>query len=101
MSVCVRNLIPAVASSWLFVCGQFSSSLTEAAPVLPDEEVYQRAKIEFIDGNFYKPQESGTNELTFTLAPLIIQEVKGSESPIHPRDQFGSMSSSNGVVTFD
>ena len=47
-------------------------------------EIYQRATNEFLAATLFKPAELKTNDLTFTLAPLIIQEHLLPSALLHP-----------------
>ena len=64
-------------------------------------EIYQRATNEFAQADFYKPAEPKTNDLASSLAPLILQEVKGGKEPLSRADRFGTLSLSNGVLVLD
>jgi hypothetical protein len=56
---------------------------------------------EFAEACFFKPAEAKTNELAFTLAPLILQEVNGAAEPLSRPDRFGTLSLSNGLLALD
>ena len=75
--------------------------------------IYQRRTVEFDAADFFKPAESRAEDLTITLAPLLMQEVvsgktqsavgqnglvTGSEGK---GDQPGALVISNGTVMFD
>jgi hypothetical protein len=64
-------------------------------------EIYQRVTNEFAQADFYKPAEPKTNDLASSLAPLILQEVKGGKEPLSRADRFGALSLSNGVLVLD
>jgi hypothetical protein len=64
-------------------------------------EIYQRATNEFAEADFFKPAEPKTNDVTFSLAPLILQEVNGGKEPLSRLDRFGTLSLSNGVLVLD
>jgi hypothetical protein len=68
---------------------------------LPRAEIYQRATNEFAQADFFKPAEPKTNDLIFSLAPLILQEVNGGKEPLSRPDRFGTLSLSNGVLVLD
>jgi hypothetical protein len=68
-------------------------------PALPRAEIYQRATNQFAQADFFKPAEAGTNDLPFTLAPLILQEVNSTTVPPPPPDRFGALIPSNGLPT--
>jgi hypothetical protein len=72
-----------------------------AQAATPYAEVYQRATCEFAAAEFFKPLEMKTNDLTFTLAPLILQQVKGTNEPPSLSDRFGAWGLSNGVPLLD
>jgi hypothetical protein len=56
---------------------------------------------EFAEACFFKPAEAKTNELAFTLAPLILQEVTLATEPLSRQDRFGTLSLSNGLLALD
>lgn len=64
-----------------------------------NENIYERAKVEFTSAIFLKPLERDANDLAFKLAPLIVQEVGGATDADLGRDRFGGVSLSNGVGT--
>ena len=72
---------------------------------LPAEQlrakIYQRATNEFAVAEFFKPAELKTNDLAFSLAPLILQEVNAGKEGLSGLDQFGTLSHSNGVWVLD
>jgi hypothetical protein len=68
---------------------------------LPGADIYQRATNEFAAACFFKPAEEKTNDLAFTLAPLILQEVSGVIERFSRIDRFGTLSLSNGIPTLD
>jgi hypothetical protein len=80
-------------------CINFASALVHAAP--PYSEPYQRATNEFACADYYKPAETKTNEPSFTLAPLILQQVDSAREPSSPPDRFGTLSVSNGAPILD
>jgi hypothetical protein len=91
------------------------------------EKIYQRAAVEFLRADFFKPLEPRTADLTFKLAPLILQEVVETDpkpqNPDEPArsaseraqtppprtsaeiaqgaDRLGSLTYSNGVMLLD
>jgi len=64
-------------------------------------EMYLRATNEFAQANFFKPVEPPITDLSFTLAPLILEQVSGDLGPTHPPERFGLLTRSNGVLTVD
>lgn len=82
-------------------CINFHSMLVYAAP--PYMEIYQRATNEFASAAFYKPAETKTNssDMSYVLAPLILQQVEGAQEPHPPPDGFGALRISNGAPVFD
>ena len=80
-------------------CLNFHADPAQAA--LPYADIYQRATNEFAEADFFKPAEPKTNDLTFTLAPLILQEVNAGKEPLARPDRFGPLSLSNGVPALD
>jgi hypothetical protein len=80
-------------------CVNFASALAHAAP--PYSEIYQRATNEFACAEYYKPVETKTNEPSFTLAPLILQQVNGAQEPPSLPDRFGTLSVSNEAPVLD
>ena len=67
----------------------------------PYAEIYQRGTNVFADAAFFKPSETRTNELSFTLAPLILQQVTGEEGRFSVPDRFGTLSVSNATLVLD
>jgi hypothetical protein len=80
-------------------CVNFASALAHAAPLY--SEIYQRATNEFTCAEYYKPVETKTNEPSFTLAPLILQQVNSAQEPPSLPDRFGTLSVSNGSPVLD
>ncbi|MCX6923643.1 MAG: hypothetical protein NT154_10620 [Verrucomicrobia bacterium] len=72
-----------------------------AGAVPPSTGIYQRATNEFAEAAFYKPAETKTNDLAFTLAPLILQQVKDVTELTFLPDRFGSFTISNGAPFLD
>ena len=70
-----------------------------AAP--PYTEIYRRETNVFANAEFFKPAETRTNELTFTLAPLILQQVDDTKETFFLPDRFGTLSVSNGTPVLD
>jgi hypothetical protein len=75
--------------------------------------LYQRAVVAFEAANYMKPAETNAEDLTFKLAPLLMQEVVSGQSQAavgldglatesgRRGDQLGALVISNGTVTFD
>ena len=80
-------------------CVNFASPMALVAPAY--SEFYQRATNEFACADYYKPVETKTNEPSFTLAPLILQQVNSVQNlPLRP-DRFGTLIISNGAPILD
>lgn len=81
----------------LLVCyaGAFAYGPT---PDLTLTRIYSRATNEFTTAHFLKPAEPQDPDVTFKLAPLIIQEGIGDKSFT---EGFGALSLSNGMVVLD
>ena len=94
-----RTLLATMPGFCVWVCASLQAG--PANPVLPYAEIYQRATNEFAVASFFKPAESKTNDLPFTLAPLILQEVGRSAEALSRLDHFGALSLSNGVPFLD
>ena len=66
----------------------FSSSrsvslhVDQARATSPYVEIYHRATNEFAAVDFFKPAETRTNDLSFTMAPLILQQVNDAKEPL-------------------
>jgi hypothetical protein len=92
-----------VLASALGLCfwGCASLAADQARAALPYAKIYQRATNEFPEAAFFKPAEPKTNDLTSSLAPLILQEVNGEKEPLSRLDRFGALSISNGVFVLD
>ena len=87
LAVCYFHLLP-------------SAYGRQRSPTPPHAGIYQRATNEFTQAMFFKP--SGTNEedLIIKMAPLIIQEVTGTNGISGFQDQFGTLGAAganNGV----
>ena len=82
-------------------CVNFQPTPTHAEPQY--SEIYQRETNEFACAAYFKPAETrtSTNELSFTLAPLILQQVSVAQEPPSPPDRFGAVSISNGTPVLD
>jgi len=80
-------------------CVNFASAPAHAAP--PHSEIYQRATNEFACAEYYKPVETKTNEPSFTLAPLILQQFNGAQELSLMPDGFGTLTVSNGSPVLD
>ncbi len=90
-------------ASVLGFCGWACANLhaAQASAPLPSAEIYQRATNEFAAASFFKPAEEKTNDLAFTLAPLILQEVSSATGRLSGIDHFGTLGLSNGLPTLD
>ena len=75
--------------------------LYAAQDTLRYKEIYQRATNEFAEAVFFKPAEANANDLSFKLAPLILQQVGDGEEPVSVSDRFGMLKVSNGVPSID
>jgi hypothetical protein len=90
-----------------------AAPLLHAASEHTYTNIYQRTVVEFEAANFMKPAEKNAEELTFKLAPLLMQEVVSGQSHTAvglnglatesgvKGDQVGALVISNGTVTFD
>jgi hypothetical protein len=83
------------------VCGCVGFRPDPARAALPYARIHQRATNEFEAAEFFKPAETKTNDLTFALAPLILQQVNGAKEPVSTPDRFGTLSVSNGAAVLD
>ncbi len=86
-------------SLWVGVMAQAGAATVASGN--PFEELYLRATNEFAQAHFFKPAELPTADLSCTLAPMIVAEVRGQTGLAHPQEQFGTLSRSNGVLTVD
>jgi hypothetical protein len=68
---------------------------------IPYADIYQRTTNEFADACFLKPAEVKTSDLVFTLAPLIMQEVKAPTGSQPKPDRFGALNLTNGLLALD
>src|ERR1019366_9281647 len=91
----------AAANEHRAACKEQKLPADQARVVLPYVEVHQRATNEFAEAAFFKPAEPKTNDLTSSLAPLILQEVNGGREPLSRLERFGTLSLSNGVLVLD
>jgi hypothetical protein len=87
---------------WTLLCCSAPAGAEALPAAAPYAEVYARATNSFADAVFFKPAEAGGSELSSQLAPLIIQEAgEGSRAQLLGRDQFGSVSVTNGLPALD
>ena len=94
-----RRLLTSVLGFYTWACVNFHAEQGQAA--LPSAGIYLRATNQFAEACFFKPAEAATNDLAFTLAPLILQEVIGATEPPAQPDRFGTLSLSNGLLALD
>jgi hypothetical protein len=95
----MRALLASVLGLCAWACVNIHADQAHAA--LPYAGICQRATNEFAEACFFKPAEAKTNDLAFTLAPLILQEVNGAPEPLFRPDRFGTLSLSNGLLALD
>ena len=81
--------------------GQVGFALGQLQAVSPYAEIYQRATNEFAEAVFYKPAESAAKDLSFSLAPLILQEAPAAKEPLSRTDRFGTLSVSTEAPVLD
>ena len=77
----------------------FAATNIAAGPAysgLTNAEIYARADLQFRDAALFKPLETRTNDVYFSLAPLLMQQT--SDTPAAAVDVFGALCFSNGVV---
>jgi hypothetical protein len=91
----------------------FLQAEAQPSSILQSSNIYRRATVVFLAGDFYKPAEPKLEDLTFKLAPLLVQQVgSGDRKPEAglsgqgsalgtEQDQFGALNVSNGVVVID
>jgi hypothetical protein len=93
----------AMLAGVLGVCavGHVGSCPGQSPAVSPYAEIYQRATNEFTEAVFYKPAGPEAKDLTFSLVPLILQEVNAAKEPLLLSDRFGTLSVSNGAPVLD
>jgi len=72
-----------------------------AHAALPYAGIYPRTTNQFAEACFFKPAEAKTNDLAFTLAPLILQEVTRGTEPLSQPDRFGTLNLSDGFLALD
>jgi hypothetical protein len=85
-------------SLWL---GALAHAQAAAVSASPFENIYLRVTNQFAEACFFKPVEPKTPDLNFSLAPMLLQELKATNQPPLPREQFGLLTRSNGVLTVD
>lgn len=85
----------------LCACAGVNLHAAQAPAALPGADIYQRATNEFAVACFFKPAEEKTNDLAFTLAPLILQEVSGATERLSRIDRFGTLDLSDGLSALD
>ncbi len=74
-----------------------SKAAEPACSSLTNAEIYARANLEFPAAALFKPVEIGTNDIYFSLAPLLIQQ--DSNTVASAAKVFGALCFSNGVVS--
>jgi hypothetical protein len=89
------------AFSSICFLGQVGLSGAQSQAALPYTEIYQRATNEFAEAVFFKPREPRTPDLSFSLAPLILQEVHATKQPLSLPDRFGTLCVSNRAPVLD
>lgn len=94
-----RTLLASVLGFCAWACVNLYADQAHAA--LPYADIYRRVTNEFAEACFFKPAEAKTNDLAFTLAPLILQEVTRATEPLSQPDRFSTLSLSNGFLAFD
>jgi hypothetical protein len=82
-----------------WACGPQYAGAGQGA--VPYPAICQRTTNEFAAARFLKPSEVQTNDLAFTLAPLIMQEVKEPTASLPTPDRFGALSLTNGLPAVD
>ncbi len=92
-------LLASVLSFCTWTCVSLHAGQQQATVRYAD--IYQRATNELAEAEFFKPAEAKTNDLTYLLAPLILQQVNRATERLARLDRFGSLSLSNGVLTLD
>jgi hypothetical protein len=93
----------AILAGVLGLCGwvQIGSCPAQPHAALPYTAIYQRATNEFAVAAFYKPAEARAADLSFSLAPLILQEANDPNGQPSLADRFGMLSISNGAPALD
>ncbi|MBA4149295.1 MAG: hypothetical protein H0X66_14365 [Verrucomicrobia bacterium] len=79
-------------------CGSNPNRQNTSALASARAQIYDRATVQFEEAAFFKPNDSWADEIGVTLAPLLMQEVKGSEPT---RQQFGSLTSDGRKLAVD
>jgi hypothetical protein len=92
-------LLALVLGSCAWACVHIHAG--QGQPASSYADIYRRVTNEFAEAWFFKPAEAKTNDLAFTLAPLILQEVTHAADPLARPDWFGALSLSNGFLTLD
>jgi hypothetical protein len=94
-----RLLLASVLGVCACACVNLHADQPPAA--LSGADIYQRATNEFAAACFFKPAEEKINDLAFTLAPLILQEVSRPTGRSSRMDHFGTLSFSNGLPALE
>jgi hypothetical protein len=82
---------------FLLLVRAFAAGAASAAETNLNAAIYQRVETNFAQAVFFKPAEVRTNDVTFNLAPLLMQQVSGERSNTKQAGEFASPSLSNGV----
>jgi hypothetical protein len=78
-----------------------ADSVSTAVHIPRHGNIYERGNAQFEQAWFLKPVETDPEELTFKLAPLLLQEVATGSNGITGRLGFGALTMTNGTHCVD
>lgn len=98
----MRSLFPALVLTLCLSSNALGAdSVSTAAPAASNSEIYERGNAQFEEVWFLKPVETDPEELTFKLAPLLLQQVATRTNGATVRLGFGALTMSNGTHCVD
>lgn len=84
------TILPAVLFGAL-LSAQLVSSRAGGGSIPASSQLYQRVTNTFVQAVLFKPTEPDHADFTFTMAPLMFQEVEGAASRCSADDRFGEL----------
>src|SRR5262245_40979602 len=85
---------------WVFIVLSQSAFCAQPNPSVASEQFYVQATNLLQKGHFLKPAEPKQTDLSFSMAPLLIQQTLGAE-PDQEKDRFGTLEIVNGALSLN
>jgi len=105
LSTAGKMPVATLALFWVLACFALCSGLSATASqgrsALLRERIYARATNEFRLAALFKPRGTNEDELSFKLAPLILQEVSNGAAELAKSQVFGTLTGNNGAEAVD